>query len=128
MDGMLYRLTLKAQEVIDTTMKAVQSALMHARGPDPDYVHERDLKSLIYEAAKAGAQFGGYHEAPRNGSNAWQRWMLSLCGGLALAGSVGGVLMFGKLSAIEVNQVNQSEKIQELRLQLNELREGLRHP
>lgn len=127
-DGMLYRLTLKAHEVIETTMKAVQSAMKHARGPDPDYVNDRDLKNLIYQAARAGAQFGGYHEAPKNGSNAWQRWMLTLCGGLALAGVIGGIAMFGQLSTIQANQANQSDKIQDLRSELSELRQSLRRP
>ena len=119
---------------IDTKIRHVidkaQELALKAVGREPrDYAdNEQDLRNLLFEAVKVGAQHGGYHEAPKNGSNAWQRWMLTLCGGLALAGVIGGIAMFGQLSAIQANQANQSDKIQDLRSELSELRQSLRRP
>lgn len=115
---------------ITKLIERTQDLVMKSIGrPPKDYAdNEQDLHNLIFEAVRVGAQHGGYHEAPKNGSNAWQRWMLTLCGGLALAGVIGGIAMFGQLSAIQANQANQSDKIQDLRSELSELRQSLRRP
>lgn len=75
-----------------------------------DYAdNERELRDMLFQAMKLGAS-GGYHEAPK-GEPAWTKWMVTVCGMLAVAGVGSAVGMYGKLSAIEANQISQQKQI-----------------
>lgn len=79
-------------------------------GPAPDYplLGDEDIDRIVRMAIKYGRQ-------PHfTNGDSWNKWMVTLCGGLALAGIVGGVLMFGKLSAIEANQINQQHQLDQM--------------
>jgi hypothetical protein len=80
------------------------------RGPDPDapLLGDEDIVRLAIK-------YGG-HRSYNNGdgSSSWQKWMVTLCGGLALSGVIGGIAMYGKLSAIEANQVSQQRQLDQL--------------
>lgn len=94
-------------------LKGVIEGLMNTeeRGPRDYAENERELKNLIFEAARIGAQNGGYTESPKSGPDAWAKWMVTVCGMLAVAGIGSAVGMYGKLSAIEANQISQQKQI-----------------
>jgi hypothetical protein len=83
------------------------------RGPDPDapLLGDEDIDRIVRLAIK----YGG-HRSYNNGDsgNSWTKWMVTLCGGLALMGIGGGIVMYGKLSAIEANQVSQQRQLDQL--------------
>jgi hypothetical protein len=80
-----------------------------------DYeTHDEETDRLVRIIARvvAGKSIEvGYREANKNG---WEKWMLALAGGLALMGVGGGVMMYGKLSAIEANQISQQRQLDSL--------------
>ena len=83
------------------------------RGPDPDspLLGDEDVDRIVRLAIKYG---GHRHYSNGDGSSSWQKWMVTLCGGLALAGVIGGIAMYGKLAAIEANQVSQQRQLDQL--------------
>jgi hypothetical protein len=99
-------------ELLQIMRRALGMASMAERGPK-DYDIENDFE----RGMKAGAQLGGYHEAPKHangGNSSWQKWMMTLCGVLAATGILGVVGMYGKLSAVEANQVAQQKQLDTL--------------
>jgi hypothetical protein len=90
------------------------------RGPK-DYA-----ESEFERGVKAGVQYGGYHESPKNGgSSPWHKAILTIACGVALAGILGGVAMYGKLAAVEANQINQQKQLDNLtQMMLNLTRRG----
>lgn len=97
------------------------------RGPEDFEKNQRDLESLLASAVREGArranvQFGSYNE----GGGSWGKWIVPGLVTLAVMGVGGGILMFGKLSAIEANQINQGLQISELKAQVSELRQHMR--
>ncbi len=100
LDGMVSAVLGKARQAMES--RAADEAPI-------DYERENDLERGI----RIGRNFG-----PRNngdgGSNAWQKWLVTLSGGLAVMGIGGGIMMYGKLSAIEANQVNQQRQLDQL--------------
>src|ERR1700749_376539 len=40
------------------------------------------------------------------GGTSWQKWILGILGGLAVAGTVGGVVVYGQLQAIHQQQLD----------------------
>lgn len=104
-----------AREVanIEKKMHEHIAAVMQERTDRPakDYEeNERDLKDMLFQAMKLGAS-GGYHEAPKQGPDAWTKWLVTVCGMLAVAGVGSAIGMYGKLAAIEANQINQQKQI-----------------
>lgn len=58
---------------------------------------------------------------PSKSDSSWQRWMLGLCGGLAFAGCIGGVAMYGQLSAIKASQEAQTDSYSRMQNQIDHL-------
>ena len=111
-------------------LKRFQEAMKHwsDRGPEDFEKNERDLRDLLASAVREGArranvQFGSYNEG---GGSSWNKWIVPGLVTLAVMGVGGGILMFGKLSAIEANQINQGQQITELKAQVSELRQHIR--
>lgn len=80
------------------------------RGPDPDapLLGDKDIDRIVRMAIKYGRQ------PHYSNGDSWNKWLITLCGGLALSGIVGAVLMYGKLSAIEANQISQQRQLDQL--------------
>lgn len=94
-----------------------------ARVRDYD-THDEEIHRLVRIIAQvvAGKSIAvGYHNGSKNG---WEKWMLALAGGLALMGVGGGVMMYGKLSAIEANQGSQQRQLDSLATTVATLRRG----
>lgn len=64
------RITVPVKDAVRAAMEGLKAAMNNDRGRDPDY---DDTEDLIYRAAKAGAaagaQFGGYHEGPKDSAS-----------------------------------------------------------
>ena len=105
-DGMMWELLLKIRNALGMVSKADAD-----RGP-------RDYPERSYERGyRDGARSGGYYETPKNtngGNSSWQKWMMTLCGTLAVVGIGGVVGMYGKLSAVEANQASQQKQLDNL--------------
>lgn len=89
------------------------------RGPSPDDPEEQlnDLVDRVTRmatdaAARATVNIQGYREA---GDSSWQKWVLTICGGLALTGIIGGVVMYGTLSAYGQRLSNIEEQLKDLK-------------
>lgn len=110
---------------LDGKFHALMAALS-ARGPDPDFTPEDEVERMARliarEAARSVVEVGTYNEGGGGGS----KWLLTVFGGLAAAGVIATVGMYGKLSAIEANQAYQQQQITEIKQQLNDLRQFLR--
>ncbi len=92
-------------------------AAMHGqdeRGPQDYAPWDDERRILINIIRKQTERGGGGNYVENGGGNGWNKWMLTLFGGLTLAGIIGGVAMFGKLSAIEANQTNQQRQLDSL--------------
>lgn len=103
-DGRLMR----ALEGIEELLPKLRT--LSERGPQDYESNERELRHLIFEAVRVGAQNGSYNEAPK-GDSQWTKWMVTVVGMLAVAGIGSAVGMYGKLSAIEANQISQQKQI-----------------
>lgn len=104
---------------------------MSRHDPDDsaDYeTHDEEVERLTRIIARVVSskriEVGGYQE----GSSAWQKWMMALCGGLALMGIGAVVGMYGKLSAIEANQIMQAQQQSRMQTQIDGLIQELRRP
>jgi len=110
--------TVHVKDAAKAAMLGLKAAMaqLGARGPDPDCdaQGDEDMRTLI----KAFVDMARYAKRPNysngDGNNAWQKWLVTLCGGLALMGVGGGIVMYGKLSAIEANQVSQQRQLDQL--------------
>lgn len=80
------------------------------RGPDPDYEDEDDIHRL---AGLIERLAGGYREAPK--VEGWQKWLIGICSALVPLCVVGGVVMYGKMSAMESKQESTKEELNRLR-------------
>lgn len=124
--------TAKFKFWLDGKFHALMAALhalmaaLSARGPDPDFRSEDEIERvarlIAREAARSAVEVGTYNE----GGGGGQKWLLTVCGGLAVAGIITTVGMYGKLAAIEANQTYQQQQITEIKQQLNDLRQFLR--
>ncbi len=106
----LHGMAHAAKEIVSSLAQTVRSVA--ERGPK-DYYEESGYERGVRD----GAKLGGYHEAPKNlngGNSSWQKWMVGLCGTLVTAGVIGIVVMYGKLSAVEANQVSQQKQLDNL--------------
>lgn len=103
LDGMVDRLLEKARMAMGMSDPE--------RGPaDYDaFADERRFYQALLRERNGGSRNNG-----DGGSTAWQKWLVTLCGGLALMGVGGGIVMYGKLSAIEANQVSQQRQLDQL--------------
>jgi len=93
------------------------------RMPDKDR-DRRDLEDLIYRAAKAGAEYGGYREAPREPRErgpSWKERILTICGTLVVIGIPSLILMYGQLSALKSMQDAQQLQIAHQQAQIDQL-------
>lgn len=88
--------------------------------PDPQTDRER-LEDLIRKTVRASVSIsGGYHEGG-NGTESWQKWILLILASLVVASVVGGVTMYGQLSALTAKveslqvQVDRVQKLVEPR-------------
>lgn len=108
--------------MVEMLQKAVARCMqMFAeRGPDPDVEGESDLERGI----RIGSLLGDYREGPR-GDSPWSKWMVTVCGMLAVGGVGAVVGMYGKLSTIEANQNNQGQQISDLKDQISEMRRAM---
>lgn len=117
---------LKMSDLYDRLVGVIKG-LSHwsDRGPEDFEKNQRDLENLLASAIREGVrrshvQIGSYNEGG-GGNSSWQKWMLTLLGTLAVAGIVGGVAMYGKLSSLDAkvesvqNQVNDVKRIVEPR-------------
>lgn len=113
LDGMLHRVVEVAGHALDKVRSLAD------RGPK-DYA-----ESEFERGVRTGVRYGGYHEAPKNGGSSWTKAILTIACGVALAGILGGVAMYGKLAAVEANQVNQQKQLDNLtQMMLNLTRRG----
>jgi hypothetical protein len=110
------RIQVRAREVKEAATRALQSGLRSVgmgspdRGP-ADYDAFADERRFYQRLLREGT---GSRNNGDGGSNTWQKWLVTLCGGLALMGVGGGIVMYGKLSAIEANQVSQQRQLDQL--------------
>lgn len=77
---------------------------------DPDYdVLQDEVDRLRRENVRKNELIDRLREQASNnyseGSSAFQKWILVLCGGIALAGSVGMVQIYGKVEGINATLV-----------------------
>lgn len=73
---------------------------------------ESELRKEIRRAVREGQmEVANYSE----GNHSFLKWVLALCGGLALTGVTGGIAMYAKLSALEERTLN-------IQYQLNDLK------
>lgn len=79
--------------------EVVMATRSEKEGPVPDYplLGDEDIDRLVRIAVRLGNR--SYNNG--DGSNTWTKWLVTLCGGLALMGIGGGVMMYGRLTAIE---------------------------
>ena len=117
LDGMVDRLLEKARMAMG--MSAPE------RGPaDYDaFADERRFYQALLRERNGGSRNNG-----DSGSTAWQKWLVTLCGGLALMGIGGGIAVYGKMSALEANQNAQTTQITRLQNQVDTLIQQLRRP
>jgi hypothetical protein len=97
------------------------------RGPEDFEKNERDLRDLLTSAVREGArranvQFGSYNEG---GGGSWNKWIIPGLVTLGVMGIGGTVLMYGQLTSIATNQINQGQQITDLRSEVSELRQQL---
>jgi hypothetical protein len=111
-DGMSHRALGMTHRVLEA-LGVVQSRALSMADQGPKDYAESDFE----RGMKAGAKYGGgYNEAPKNDgdSSSWQKWMMALCGALAVIGIGGVVGMYGKLSAVAANQESQQKQLDNL--------------
>jgi hypothetical protein len=130
-DGRLARAIDAIEQLADRASGVFMANPNTDRGPR-DYPEDEDDVSRLMriasrEAARAAVEIKYYSEGGGGGDKSWKNWMMTLCGGLALSGIAGGVLMYGKLSAIETSQINQADQIRDLRQEVIELRQVFRN-
>lgn len=80
-----------------------------------------DVERLVRLAVRAGIN---YREAPK--ADPWTKWMLGVCGVLTAIGITGAVAMYGKLTAIEANQITQATQVNRLESQIDILAREVR--
>lgn len=109
-DSMLHRLHLKAQEVSAAALKAVDRAMeaVSARGPDPDYEDDQDIRRLASIIERLAQRPSGNHYSNGNGMS---KGIASALWTLVVTGIIGVIVMYGRLAAIEANQVNQQRQL-----------------
>jgi hypothetical protein len=103
----MHAMSHRVLEVLGLVGGRVRS--MAERGPDPGYA-ESDFE----RGMRAGARYGGYHESHKQGGSSWTKAILTIACGVALAGILGGVAMYGKLAAVEANQISQQKQLDSL--------------
>lgn len=47
-------------------------------------------------------------DPPQKDGRRWEGWMLTVCGGLGVAGIIGCVVMYGQVTRMSANQENQN--------------------
>jgi len=124
------RIQVRAREVKEAATRALQSGLRSVgmgspdRGP-ADYDAFADERRFYQRLLREGT---GSRNNGDGGSNTWQKWLVTLCGGLALMGIGGGIAVYGKMSALEANQNAQTTQITRLQNQVDTLIQQLRRP
>jgi hypothetical protein len=106
-----------AGEALDKARALAVSVRQHDTGPNPDApyaeVHARlnEIERLLDRHSH-----GDYHESPKapKGDKQWTDRILSACVTLALIGIPALILMYGKLEAIQANQLNQQKQLDTL--------------
>jgi hypothetical protein len=90
---------------------------------DRDEVDERLAKivSRVVRDADVGVS---YHEGG-NGEKALLKWLLGLSATLVAVSIVGGVTLYGKVSAIEANQANQAQQANRMQFQIDQLNDTM---
>jgi hypothetical protein len=86
-------------------------SLMSQREGPKDYAEdEEDLRNLVRLAVRAGGQH--YHEG--NGEKRLLTWLLVVTGSLTVSAIIGGVAIYGKVSAIETGMNAHEQRIDRL--------------
>lgn len=88
---------------------------------DPDF---DPTESQVEEATRilaAAARIPTVHYKTANG-NGFQKWMLAVTAGLAITAVGGGILMFGKLSALEAQAADTKGDVADVKRDVNEVK------
>jgi hypothetical protein len=94
--------------------EALVDQILESRRLDPDFnprqdEDEKSLKDLIRQTLRASVEIqGGYHEG--GAGDPVLKWILGILATLVASSVIGGVLMFGRLSALEA-KVDGLQKI-----------------
>lgn len=99
---------------------AEQERLRDYDGSDDDM---RLLMRIIAHAVNKKDIHIGYNEGG-NGEKTLLKWLLGLSASLVVVSIVGGVTLYGKVSAIEANQVSQQRQLDQLSTTVATLRRG----
>jgi hypothetical protein len=82
----------------------------HPRISDDDL--ERILRLASESATRTTIRLTSHQNHEKAEGTTWEKWIVTLCGGLILISIPAAVVMYGKLSAIEANQINQQRQIE----------------
>lgn len=99
------------------------------RRDDEDDIDPAIISAVRKAAREAQMEIPNYSE----GNQTFLKWVLTLCGGLALIGVTGGIVMYGKLSMVETTVNERTTSIQrqmdenkrEFQAQLDELKRSV---
>jgi hypothetical protein len=73
---------------------------------------ERILRLASESATRTTIRLASHQNYEKPEGTTWEKWIVTLCGGLILISIPAAVVMYGKLSAIEANQINQQRQIE----------------
>jgi hypothetical protein len=82
---------------------------------DPDYnPSDKEIQDVARLLARSAASIGSVHY--NAGGNGFQKWALGLMGALSVAAVIGGIAMYGRLTAIEISVQDLKAEVADLRL------------
>jgi hypothetical protein len=84
-----------------------------------DEIDER-LARIVSRVVR-NAEIGVNYSEGGNGEKALLKWLLGLSATLIVVSVVGGVTLYGKVSAIEANQANQAQQANRMQSQVDQL-------
>jgi hypothetical protein len=121
------RLTLPMKDVVQAAMAGLKAAMANLadRGPNPDAPFA-EVNARLNDIERAlDRRIGDYHESPKRpkGDSQWTDRIMSGCVTLVVIGIPSLILMYGKLQAIEANQVSQQKQIDALSSVVEKIRQ-----
>lgn len=87
---------------------------------DPDYDPESDeFEAVAKLLAKSKGRMAVFHYKDGNG---FQKWILGVAAALAVIAVGGGVAMFGKLAALEQQEIDSKADMAEVKREVNDVK------
>jgi hypothetical protein len=112
-----------AREAVEKAVDAVETVMRNVRGPDPDFDEQENTRETmrILRQLITRPLGNNYHEGGDGSEKKLLGWLLIVTGSLTVAAIVGGVSMYGKLTAIQEGMNGHEQRIDRLE-RLNERR------